>query len=51
MDRSRTSDQLLVLQTLIDKYVKIIGKNKNYVCFIDFQKAFDMVWHEGLLYK
>ncbi len=22
-----------------------------YVCFIDFQKAFDSIWHDGLVYK
>ena len=52
MENSRTSDHLLILRTLIDKYVKIAGKQKFlYVCFIDFQKAFDLVWHDGLFYK
>ena len=22
-----------------------------YACFVDFRKAFDSVWHDGLLYK
>ena len=24
---------------------------KLYACFVDFRKAFDLVWHKGLLYK
>ena len=26
-------------------------KEKVYACFVDFRKAFDSVWHEGLFYK
>ena len=35
--------------TLIDKYMP--RKEKIYACFVDFKKAFDSVWHEGLQYK
>jgi len=24
---------------------------KIYACFVDFKKAFDSVWHDGLLFK
>ena len=24
---------------------------KMYACFVDFKKAFDSIWHVGLLYK
>ena len=24
---------------------------KLYTCFVDFKKAFDSIWHQGLLYK
>ena len=40
----------LPLRTLIDKYVNC-HQTKVYVCFVDFRKAFDSVWHDGLLYK
>ena len=46
----RTADHIFTLHTVIDKYV-----NKNYetihAYFVDLQKAFDSVWHEGLLFK
>ena len=28
-----------------------MGQNKLYTCFIDFKKAFDSIWHEGMFYK
>jgi hypothetical protein len=46
----RTADQTYTLKTLIKKYLHC-HKKRLYVCFIDFRKAFDLVWHEGLLYK
>ena len=45
-----TTDQIFILNSLVNKYVKA-GKKKLFVCFIDFKKAFDNVWHTGLLYK
>ncbi len=47
---SRTSDHIFTLKTLIDKYVKKM-KKPLYTCFVDFQKAFDRVWHNALFYK
>ena len=45
----RTSDHILVLKSLIEKY---ITKNKYlYTAFIDFKAAFDSIWREGLIYK
>ena len=46
-----TSDHIFTLRTLIDKYVKQVSRGKLYTCFIDFRKAFDSIWHDGLLYK
>ena len=48
---SRTSDHILVLKSLIDKYINRIGKSYLYVCFIDFSSAFDTIWRNGLIYK
>ena len=45
----RTIDQIFVLKTLVQKYIK--NKQKLFVCFVDFAKAFDTVWREGLFYK
>ena len=46
----RTSDHSFVLKTLVNKYLHL-HKKKLYVCFVDFRKAFDLVWHEGLFLK
>ena len=36
---------------LIDKYVTHTTKGKLYTCFVDFKKAFDSIWQDGLPYK
>ncbi len=46
----RTSDHIYTLHTLIEKHVNQ-DKGKIYACFIDFKKAFDSIWHQGLFYK
>ena len=48
--KSRTSDHMMVLKTLIDKYTKK-EKKKLFTCFVDFRKAFDSVLHPALLLK
>ena len=48
---NRTSDHIFTMRTLIGKYVKQVSRGKLYTCFIDFRKAFDSIWHDGLLYK
>ena len=45
----RTADHVFVLKTLIDKYLNS-GK-KLYICFVDFKKAYDTIWRDGLYYK
>ena len=48
----RTTDHIYVLKTIVDKYVFNCTKGgKIYACFIDLRKAFDTVWHNGLLLK
>ena len=39
---SRTSDHLMIIRFLIDKYVNVGGK-KLFACFFDLRKAFDFV--------
>ena len=50
MPNNRTADHVFTLQTLIDMYVHN-HNGKIYACFVDFRKAFDSVWHNGLLNK
>ena len=46
----RTTDQTFILKSLIQKYIQS-EKKKLFVCFVDFKKAFDLVWHDGLFNK
>ena len=48
-ENCRTSDHILTVKTLIDKYNQ--NGKKLYTCFIDFRKAFDSVWRNALFYK
>ena len=50
LPENRVADHVFTLRTLTDKYVHY-HKEKVYACFVDFCKAFDSVWHEGLFYK
>ncbi len=45
-----TLDHMFTLKTLITKYVKQL-KCKIFACFVDFRKAFDTVWRNGMLLK
>ncbi len=47
----RTTDHIYTLHTLINKHVKQTKNGKIFACFIDFKKAFDSIWHDGLYYK
>ena len=39
------------VRTIIDKYVKNVSGGKIYACFVDFKKAFDSIWHDGLFVR
>ena len=47
---AQTADHIFSLNTCIEKYVKKQRK-RLYSCFVDFQKAFDSVSWEALLFK
>ena len=42
---------ILTLKTPINKHVKGKNKKKVFVCFVDFRKAYDSIWQEGLFHK
>ena len=44
----RATDHIFSLKTIVDKHA--IGKPRGnlYACFLDFKKAYDSVWHDGL---
>ena len=46
----RTTDNIFILKTLINKYLKC-KKQNIYTCFVDFTKAFDTVDRTSMLYK
>ena len=48
---SRASDHIFTLKSVVNKYVVDQKGKKLYTCFVDFQKAFDSVWHEALFRK
>ena len=45
----RTSDHIFLLQTIVEKVVKKTFKQKLFVAFIDFKKAYDTVNREKLM--
>ena len=47
--KARPADHLFVLKNVFEKYL-CQGK-KVYACFVDFQKAYDNVWRDGLYFK
>ena len=46
----RTSDHILTLKALIKKLLDI-NKNKVFACSVDFRKAYDSIWENGLFHK
>ena len=50
-NNNRTADRVFTLRTLIDKYVHNHNEKIYASGFVDFKKAFNSVWHDGLLNK
>ena len=48
---NRTADHVFTLRTLYDKYVTNTNRGQLYACFVDFRKAFDSIWYQGLFNK
>ena len=48
--QSRTTDHIFILKKIVDD---VISKRNGrlYSCFVDFNKAFDNIWHDALLLK
>jgi hypothetical protein len=46
----RTTDNVFVIKTTIDKYLRF-KRGRLYWCFVDFEKAFDSIHREALWYK
>ena len=49
-EKNRAPDHILTIKALSNKYVQD-NQGKLFTCFIDFRKAFDTVWHDGLFHK
>ena len=49
-ENNRAPDHILTIRAITNKYVQD-GESRVYSCFIDFKKAFDTVWHDGLFFK
>lgn len=50
LPNNRTADHVLTLRTLIEKYTCYWSSRKS-VCFVNFRKAFNSVWQDGIHYK
>ena len=51
IEKHRTTDHIVALKSLISERVSSVNKGRIYGCFVDFRKAYDSVWYDGLLTK
>ena len=49
--KARTTDHILTLKCIIDKYIFSTNRKYLFSCFVDFKSAFDTVWRKALIYK
>ena len=50
-EQHRTKDHIVTLKSLISKHISSVNRGRIYGCFVDFKKAYDSVWHDGLFTK
>ena len=48
---SRTTDHILTLKSIIDKFINQLPRRYLFACFVDFKSAFDTVWRKALFFK
>ena len=51
VENHRTTDHIFTLRTIISKHVSATRQGKIYACLVDFKKAYNTVWYEGLFTK
>ena len=51
VENHRTKGHIFTLKSIISKRGSATRQGRLYVCFVDFKKAYDTVWHEGLFTK
>ena len=49
--KASTTDHILTLKNIIDKYILRASRTYLFACFVDFKSAFDTVWRRALLFK
>ena len=50
-EKSRTTDHIFTLKTIVTNHLNSKKGNKVFACFIDLRKAYDSIHHEALFYK
>ena len=50
-EKSRTTDHILTIKTLVSNHLNAKKGNKVFACFIDLKKAYDSIHHKALFQK
>ena len=48
---SRTTDHILTLKSIIEKFINQLPRRYLFAYFVDFKSAFDTVWRKALFFK